>query len=144
GRSIRISILLASACLFAGCPAAPTTNTVTTNVSNANVNTNTNINTNTMSSTTTTGTTSAVDTKEPEKYQAVVKLKFETTGEQKMTIPEIQATVAKNGADRRMEFTMPGTNEKVVYLDTNGKHLLVLPCRKQFAELNKESVGVAL
>ncbi len=119
--------------IFTACP-APTT-TVNTNVS-GNTNTYSNsANSNSVSQ------TSAVETREPEKYQATIKLKFETTGEQKLSLPgELQANVARDGQNHRMEFTLPN-GDKVVYLDVNGKHLVVLPNRKQFAELNKESVG---
>lgn len=139
-KTVIFSIFIFSIPLFQGCPAAPTTNVNTnanqaSNANSSNINsTNSNIN---MSNT----TSSSVETKEPEQYQATVKLKFETTGEQKLTIPaELQAVVARQGQNRRMEFNMPN-GEKLVYLETNGKNLLILPARRQYAELNKESVG---
>lgn len=126
-------VLISFIFILAACP-APTTN-VSTNLS-----TNTNVNSNSVNSNTNIAS-SAIETKEPEKYQATVKLKFESTGEQKYTIPgELTANVAKNGQNQRMEFTMPN-GDKVIYLDVNGKHLMVLPNRKQFAVLNKDSVG---
>lgn len=86
-------------------------------------------------------TGSAIDAKEPEKYQATVLLKLETTGAQNAApFPPIKAEVARSGNDRRMEFKMP-TGETVVYLDKGGRQLLISPQRKQYAELNKESVG---
>jgi hypothetical protein len=125
-------IFIFSILIFAACP-APTTNTNLSNNSNANQNS---ANTNTP-----VAASSAIESKEPEKYQATVKLKFGTTGEQKLTIPgELQANVFKNGQDQRMEFTMPN-GDKVVYLDAGGKHLVVLPNRKQYAEIGKDSVG---
>ena len=140
-KAINLSILAFSVLFFAACP-APTTTNFNTNVNlsnNANSNTNanlTNVNTN-MSNT----TTSTIETKEPDKYQAIVKLKFETSGEQKVTIPaELQANVARSGANSRMEFNLPN-GEKLIYLDLNGKQLLVLPQKKQYAELDKASVG---
>jgi hypothetical protein len=39
-----------------------------------------------------------------------------------------------------MEFTLP-TNEKVAFLDKGGKNYLILPARKQYAELTKEALG---
>lgn len=126
-------ILISSVLIFAACP-APTTNTNLSNNSIVNSNTP---NTNAPQS----APTSAIETREPEKYQATVKMKFVTTGEQKLSIPgELQANVAKDGQNQRMEFSMPN-GDKVVYLDAGGKHLLLLPNRKQYAELNKESVG---
>lgn len=91
-----------------------------------------------MSDTTT--STSEIDAQEPEKYQATVTLKFETTGETKSALPPLKAAVARNGADRRMEFVLPG-GEKVVYLTKDGKQYLISPTRKQFAELNQEALG---
>jgi hypothetical protein len=39
-----------------------------------------------------------------------------------------------------MEFTLP-TNEKIIYLDKGGMNYLILPNRKQYAELTKEALG---
>jgi hypothetical protein len=39
-----------------------------------------------------------------------------------------------------MEFTLP-TNEKVIYLDKGGMNYVILPNRKQYAELTKEALG---
>ncbi|CAN5121847.1 hypothetical protein BH20ACI1_BH20ACI1_23330 [soil metagenome] len=110
---------------------------------NANLNTNTNANLSNadISNANMAGETGAmIDTKEPDKYQATVKLKFETSGEQKLATPPLTAEVARDGANRRMEITAPN-GEKVVYLETNGKKLLISPQRKQFGELNKEALG---
>ncbi len=82
----------------------------------------------------------AIETKEPEQYQATVRLKVETSGAQKLPLPPIKADVARIGADRRMEFVLP-TGEKLIYLETGGKKLLISPSKKQFAELTKEAVG---
>lgn len=134
GKTFGFLIFISSILIFAACPAPTTTNTNLSN--NSIVNSNT-VNTNAPQN----AASSAIETREPEKYQATVKLKFVTTGEQKLTIPgELQANVAKNGQNQRMEFAMPN-GDKVVYLDAGGKHLLVLPNRKQYAELNKDSVG---
>lgn len=129
--------------LLNGCQATTTTNgNVNTNLINTNVNVaNSNI-ANANVSTVNTTATSGVETKEPEKYQAKVTIKLESQSDtQKATLPTISAIVARDGANRRMEFTLPN-NEKLVYLDTNGKTLLISPDRKQYAELNKESLGI--
>lgn len=111
------------------------------NVTSNKTNTNLSIpagNSNANSSTT---STSAIETKEPGEYQAKVDLKFEAVGEQQSTqLPAIGAIVARNGADRRMEFNLPN-GEKVVYLDKGDTHYLILPNRSQYAELNKEALG---
>jgi hypothetical protein len=126
------SIIMASISMAGGCQ-APATNTVTTN---RTVNTNTNINSNTNTS----SSTSTITTSEPNEYQANVKLTLESMGEQKASTPPIGAMVARSGADRVMEFALP-TGEKVIYLDKGGMNYLILPNRKQYAELTKEAVG---
>jgi outer membrane murein-binding lipoprotein Lpp len=131
--------------LLAGCQPTATNTTVTTNTNSANVNANSsNMNSANMNSanTTNSATTSAVETKEPEKYSAKVRINLETVGEtQKATVPTLGATVARDGANRRMEISLPN-NEKIVYLDVNGKNYIVSPDRKQYAELNKETLGI--
>ncbi|HMJ09559.1 MAG TPA: hypothetical protein VK468_11170 [Pyrinomonadaceae bacterium] len=86
--------------------------------------------------------TAAVDAREPEQYQATVKLSLATTGDgdQKASLPTLAANVARAGNDRMMEFNLP-TNEKVIFLDKGGVNYLILPNRKQYAELSKEALG---
>ena len=115
-----------------GCQTTPTNTTVTnTNTVNSNINTNTNVS----------ASTTTITTSEPDRYQAAVKLTFELLGEgQKTTPPPLGAVVARSGQDRVMEFTLP-TNEKVIYLDKGGMNYVILPGRKQYAELTKEALG---
>jgi len=134
--------LVSSFLLMAGC--APDSGNVNSNRVNTNVNLSNSVNNNTLSNSNTsnanTGTT-VTETKEPENYQAVVQLKIQATGENNTAnLPTISANVARNGSDRRMEFNLP-TNEKVIYLDKNGTNYLILPNRKQYAELDKQSLG---
>jgi hypothetical protein len=116
---------------------AGNTNRVNSNTNAANtVAANTN-STNTNSAV----VTSPVETKEPETYQATVTLRVETIGEQqKQKIPALSANVARNATDRRMEFTMPAGG-RVVFLDKAGTNYLVMPEKRQYAELNRESLG---
>jgi outer membrane lipoprotein-sorting protein len=117
-----------------GCGMQPVTNTTT-----ANTNTNSNSNTNLKSSYSSTST--SVETKEPDQYQATVTLKVQALGSQQTTeLPPLSAIVARKDGDRRMEFTTPAGG-RVVYLDKGGTTYLVLPDKKQYAELNKESLG---
>lgn len=121
---------------------APTGNTapmsVNSNASVANSLSNSNMNV----STTATGNT--VDAKEPDQYQANIKLSIESMGtSQTASLPTLGATVARSGDDRVMVFNLP-TNEKAIYLDKGGQNYLILPNRKQYAELNKESTGVEI
>lgn len=104
-----------------------TTNTNTTNTSNAN-----------MGSTTTSGST--IDTREPEQYSATITLKLEVTGNQGMSTPPLTANFARNGSDRRIAFKIPGGDE-VIYLDRADKHYVIVPGRKQYAEIDAQSTG---
>ncbi len=114
-------------------------------VTNVNINTNANFNANLSSANISNAnmaneTGAMVDTKEPDQYQATVALRLETSGDQKMTMPPISAEVARSGEDRRLEITAPN-GEKVIYLQANGKNYIIAPQRKQYGELNKESLG---
>ena len=133
GLTLLGSIVLSAIMIAAGCQ-PPATNTT---VANTTVNANTNTNSNGKVPTATT----TITTSEPEQYQANIRLTLETLGEtQKATMPAVGAVVARSGADRIMEFTLPN-NEKVVYLDKGGTNYVILPNRKQYAELNKEALG---
>jgi len=131
-------VFLSVAIGFSGC-GAPTGNAnlavVNTNSGVANSISNSNLN-----AVSTTGAT--VDTREPEQYQATVKLSFQTMGNngQQSALPTLGANVARSGDDRVMEFNLP-TNEKVIFLDKGGMSYLILPSRKQYAELTKEALG---
>ncbi|MEP7147470.1 MAG: hypothetical protein ABI857_01120 [Acidobacteriota bacterium] len=128
------SIILTAILIATGCQ-PPSANTT---VANTNVSTNANTNSNANVSTTTTTTITA---SEPEQYQANIKLTIETLGEtQKASTAPVGAIVARSGADRVMEFAMP-TGEKVIYLDKGGMNYVILPNRKQYAELTKEALG---
>ncbi|CAN5757050.1 hypothetical protein BH20ACI4_BH20ACI4_23650 [soil metagenome] len=121
----------------------PTVNT-NTNV-NTSLDNKTNMNSANMNTNSTNMNSSAAisEVKEPEQYQAkvVLTLEAENTAGQNSALPGLTAMVARDGTNRRMEFTLPN-NEKVIYLETNGKNLVLLPGRKQYAELNEQSTGV--
>ncbi len=139
-KSLSLLMLPLAVIFGAGCPAAPTNSNTT--IANTNVNVSTNGNTVSVGNITTKVETNStvIESKEPEQYQATVMLKFETSGDKKVATQPIKAEVARNGADRRMEFAMPN-GEKLVYLEQGGKQLLVMPQRKQYAELTKEALG---
>lgn len=126
-----------------GCqqPAVNTNVSVNTSLDNK---TNTNsMNTNLANAAEMNTSSSISEVKEPEKYQAKINLSLqaENTAGQNSALPGLTSMVARDGANRRMEFTLPN-NQKVIYLETNGKSLVVLPDRKQYAELNQQSTGV--
>lgn len=113
-------------------------NSVSVN-SNSNSSMNSNVNTKANVSNSNTVSTS-IETEEPENYQAKISLKLEAIGNQQTAMPTVTANIARNGEERRMEFTLPN-NEKVIYLDKTDNKYLVLPNRKQYAILDKESIG---
>jgi hypothetical protein len=88
------------------------------------------------------GASAAVtESREPAQYQAAVTVKLETLGgQQNVALPNLTANVARSGTDRRMEFALPAGG-RVVFLDKGDTHYLVLPEKKQYAELNRESLG---
>jgi hypothetical protein len=132
----KITLLVVAAVLIAGCGAQPTTvNTNLTNSNVANTNTSNTVNANTNAS------VAVAEAAEPDEYSATVTIKLEALGQtQNVALPTISAEVARSGEDRRMVFTMPAGG-RVVYLDKAGTNYLVLPDRKQYAELNRESLG---
>ncbi|MBD0373329.1 MAG: hypothetical protein ICV60_21005 [Pyrinomonadaceae bacterium] len=132
--SILLVLVIFSLAISQACQTATNTNTTTTTTNtNAGANTNT-----TTTTTTTTGT--APDTREPEKYRATINLKIEATGNQTATLPTLTAEFARDGANRRLSFVLPG-NEEVVYVDQQDKRIIILPKRKQYAELTPEATG---
>ncbi len=137
--------LIAAVGIGAACSGGSTNTNANMTIGNTNVNVTTNGNTvsvanNSLSTTVTTNTTGIVESKEPDQYQATVSLKFETSGDKKVASPPLKADVARSGANRRMEFAMPN-GDKLVYLELGDKQLLVMPQRKQYAELTKEALG---
>jgi hypothetical protein len=111
------------------------TNTVATNANTTPVNVNANPSP---------ATTSGIATREPEKYSATLVLSAETEGGQKtIGIPTLQAQVARNGADRRVSFKLPDGSD-LIYLEQGGKHIVIAPGRKQYAELTPEATGFQL
>jgi hypothetical protein len=143
-----VSLFVFVALFAASCQTQVTSNTNSTaNVASGNNTVNSNIgNTNSVAV-----NNATIDTREPDQYQAKVTVRAETStdpaaqqGQQQPAVPQnlpaLSAMVARNGDARRMEFALPN-GEKVVYLDKGGQSLLILPNRKQIAELNKESTG---
>ena len=85
-------------------------------------------------------TRSEIDTKEPEGYRATIILKAETTGNRQAALPSMTAQVARMGADRRVSFKLLN-GEQVVYLNRGDTRYVILPDRKQYAEINTQSAG---
>jgi len=132
-----ISLLVISLLGFAGSACQRTDTNANTNVTaNANLST-----TNANLSPTPAMVSAA---REPEKYRAVLVLSAETEGGQKtIGIPSLSAEVARNGADRRVSFKLPDGSD-LIYLEQGDKHIVIMPGRKQFAELTPEATGFQL
>ena len=132
-------LLIGAAGLMCGCGAPP----AATNNSSFSVNTNANAastNSGVVANSSPSSTTD-INAREPDVYQATVTLKVQTLGaQQNVAAPTLSAKVARNATDRRMEFTMPAGG-RVVYLDKGENKYLVLPDKNQYAELNSNSTG---
>ena len=132
--TIAVIALLMFACV-------PPKNTNTNSNSNANSNANTAMNNeNVNASSADKG--SSINTREPDKYAATLVFSVETQGGEKaIGIPQLSLQVARSGDDRRLEFKLPD-GSPLVYLDHDNHHYVILPSRKQYAELNQESTGM--
>ncbi|HMG75078.1 MAG TPA: hypothetical protein VK582_16365 [Pyrinomonadaceae bacterium] len=116
---------------------------------NANGNANSNANTNSPTSAANVNSNSesdnrgaTINTREPDKYSATLAFSIETQGGDKaIGIPSLALQVARNGDDRRLEFKLPD-GSPLIYLDHNNRHYVILPARKQYAELTQEATGV--
>jgi hypothetical protein len=87
---------------------------------------------------------SGIATREPQKYRATLVVSAETEGGQKtIGIPTLSAEVARNGDDRRVSFKLPDGSD-LIYLEQGGKHIVIAPARKQYAELTPEATGFQL
>lgn len=87
---------------------------------------------------------SVIAAKEPDKYRATLVFSAETEGGEKTVgIPTLSAEVARNGADRRVSFKLPDGSD-LIYLEQGGKHIVIAPGRKQYAELTPEATGFQL
>jgi hypothetical protein len=114
---------------------------------NANVNENANTNSQTSAANVNSNSESAnsgptINAREPNKYSATLAFSIETEGGDKaIGIPSLAVQVARNGDDRRVEFKLPD-GSPLVYLDHSNRHYVILPARKQYAELTQQATGV--
>lgn len=89
-------------------------------------------------------TAASIAAREPQKYRATLVISAETEGGQKtIGIPTLSAEVARNGDDRRVSFKLPDGSD-LIYLEQGGKHIVIAPGRKQYAELTPEATGFQL
>src|SRR5438034_10276704 len=123
------ALLLASACQI-GPDTANTKVNMAVNANSSVANTNAN---------TSAEPISTLAAREPETYKAVVVLSAVTEGGEKTVgIPTLSAEVARNGADRRVAFKLPDGSD-LIYLEKGDQHIVIVPSRKQYAELTPEA-----
>lgn len=122
------------AVFMGGCQGTTSNNTTTNQAQAMNTNPSPAVNT------TNTAASQNIEVNEPNQYRAVMELRAETKGENAAGIPPLTANIARSGNNRRVSFNLPNNNE-VVYLNQGNTRYLILPNRKQYAELTNQSVG---
>jgi hypothetical protein len=125
------TLLLAALAAVAGCQTDTTVNTNTT--ANANTTMNANAAATPMMSAAT------IETREPEQYKAT--LIFSATAEGKSQALQLPIEVARSGDNRRYAFNNIPVIGQVIFLDRADKRYLILPTRKQYAEITPELIG---
>jgi hypothetical protein len=126
-----LGVTLLLALVVAGCqPPAANTNVANSN-SNASL-TNSNAATPVVSAAT-------IETREPNEYQAT--LVFSATAEGKPQALKLPIEVARSGDNRRYAFNNIPVLGQVIFLDRADKRYLILPGRKQYAEITPELIG---
>ena len=124
--------------LFAGACQRADTN------ANGNLSANANTSPTNMNANLTTESAPVFAAREPDKYRATLVFSAETEGGEKTVgIPTLSAEVARNGADRRVSFKLPDGSD-LIYLEQGDKHIVIVPARKQYAELTPEATGFQL
>jgi hypothetical protein len=143
-KALLVAALAAAGLATGGCRATEDANTANSNSANANatVNVNSNSNANMVNSTVTTNTGQTIEAREPDKYSATITIAASTTGQQRAA-GQAEVKVARNGTDRRysLDTKLPGLGE-VIYLEKGDKHYVIMPARKQYAELTQEMTGM--
>jgi hypothetical protein len=134
---VHLACFIVLATVASSCRPATETNTN----ANANIAANTNsaaanINTNASPE-----SLSGISAREPEKYRATLVFSAETAGGEKtIGVPTLSAQIARSGDDRRVSFKLPDGTD-LIYIDHAGHNYVVLPARKQYAELSPTAVG---
>ena len=108
---------------------------------NTNVVVNSNSNASSLNSNAATPVTSAatIETREPNEYQAT--LVFSATAEGKTQALRLPIDVARSGDNRRYAFNNIPVIGQVIFLDRADKRYLIMPGRKQYAEITPELIG---
>jgi hypothetical protein len=124
--------VLAFALAGAACqpPAATNTGVGTTNANATNAN---------AAATPPLVSAASIETREPEQYKAT--LVFTATAEGQSKALQLPIDVARSGDNRRYAFNNIPVLGQVIFLDRADKRYLILPGRKQYAEITPELIG---
>jgi hypothetical protein len=127
-----LTLLLALTVTLAACqpPAATNTNVSTANANDANAN---------VAATPPLVSAASIETREPEQYKAT--LVFTATAEGQSKALQLPIEVARSGDNRRYAFNNIPVIGQVIFLDRADKRYLILPGRKQYAEITPELIG---
>jgi hypothetical protein len=136
-RALKLSGILGGTLLLAlaGTACQPPAAGTNSNVANANSNatlTNSNAATPITSAAT-------IETREPNEYQAT--LVFSASAEGKPQGIKLPIEVARSGDNRRYAFNNIPVVGQVIFLDRADKRYLIMPGRKQYAEITPELIG---
>jgi hypothetical protein len=135
-------ILLGTVCslLLVGSACQPANNASTTNTTSNNTTNTSTTNTTSTTNASTTSLSTPIETREPDQYSATVSVKAEITGGQNsITSPAFSADFAHSGANQRVSLKIG--DDQIVYLDRGDKRYIILPNRKQYAELDAQATG---
>ena len=137
-RALKISETLAAILLLSLTLAGAACQPPAANTNVANINSNASA---TNANATTTPATSAatIETREPEQYKAT--LVFSATAEGKQQALQLPIEVARSGDNRRYAFNNIPVIGQVIFLDRADKRYLIIPSRKQYAEITPSLIG---
>ncbi len=111
-------------------PAATNTNTGNANAIGANAN---------AAATPSPVSAASIETREPEQYRATLVFTASAEGQSKAL--QLPIEVARSGDNRRYAFNNVPVLGQVIFLDRADKRYLILPGRKQYAEITPELIG---
>jgi hypothetical protein len=137
-RALKLSGILGSTLLLAlvGAGAACQPPAANTNVANVNSNTVGNAN---AAATPPLVSAATIETREPNEYKAT--LVFSATAEGKPQALQLPIEVARSGDNRRYAFNNIPVIGQVIFLDRADKRYLIIPSRKQYAEITPALIG---
>ncbi|HJR06291.1 MAG TPA: hypothetical protein VJ842_03450 [Pyrinomonadaceae bacterium] len=135
-RALKISETLGVTLLLSLTLAACQPPAANTNVANTNANA-TATNANVVS--TPAASAATIETREPNEYKAT--LVFSATAEGKQQALQLPIEVARSGDNRRYAFNNIPVIGQVIFLDRADKRYLIIPSRKQYAEITPSLIG---